>query len=633
MPTRRNIGLLGLLIVAVLSGFAGTAHPASNSILIQMSVASVTSLDASGCPTGQAGVTNFGTVLPATSAITTGDCVVQYGSSNDTASLRLGQVDRYGSAMYRASSGVLDTTYDGSSGTADGDVTFTVSGLLPTIADGLQLPGGSTLLVGSLPSAPHRQLLVMKFRADGTLDPDFDGDSGTGNGVVTFDHYNDHDDGETVIVDSAGRILLGGSAHLPASAQRDIVVTRLLADGRLDTSFGGGTGRVRYSTNGTIGAGSNVDGARGLAIAPDGRIVVVGYGCNGSPCSYALRLLADGTLDPSFDGPQGNGNGWAVISSAGGPELTDVAVLADGSIVTFGRRTGPAEIELTKLLAADGSRDPAFDGASGTGNGQVLIDVPGAPYEEFRRMVVDSAGRYVLAGSTTYAAQGEALVARILPTGLLDPTFDGDSGSGNGIVQTDLTAGSSSDRLFGLTLQEDGAIVAVGMANGTAKVLRYLEDGRLDPVFDGPSGTSNGMVSLPLAWDGWQTPMYVGQGPDGTLVLSSRSDTVRRIVRLGSATVPDYGSGTWATGDFFGACLLSVAGGAPATGWTAASCPASDATPASWNGVAAGDTTVATTTAGVPATARLRFGIAAAAGRPPGAYRAPIAMTVVAPAI
>ncbi|MCW2928198.1 MAG: hypothetical protein JWM86_2166 [Thermoleophilia bacterium] len=86
-----------ILVAAVLG--AGGAHGATSSTVVSADVPSATSLSTLGCPPNSAGVTDFGIVVPGTVTQTTADCTVTFGSSNDTASLRVTQADGTGSAM------------------------------------------------------------------------------------------------------------------------------------------------------------------------------------------------------------------------------------------------------------------------------------------------------------------------------------------------------------------------------------------------------------------------------------------------------------------------------------------------------------------------------------------------------
>jgi uncharacterized delta-60 repeat protein len=82
-------------------------------------------------------------------------------------------------------------------------------------------------------------------------------------------------------------------------------------------------------------------------------------------------------------------------------------------------------------------------------------------------------------GKTTNDADG--VLVRYNPDGSLDSTLGGD-----GIQTTSL--GSSADSFWDLAVQADQKIVAAGLVvgnNGQMLVARYLPDGSLDPSFDG----------------------------------------------------------------------------------------------------------------------------------------------------
>ena len=88
------------LVVAIASAFVAASAPAAtSSTVVTMTVPSATYVNAGGCLPGVAGKTSSGTVLPGTSAVTTTDCVVEFGSSNDTSMLRMFQSDAGGDAM------------------------------------------------------------------------------------------------------------------------------------------------------------------------------------------------------------------------------------------------------------------------------------------------------------------------------------------------------------------------------------------------------------------------------------------------------------------------------------------------------------------------------------------------------
>src|SRR5262249_43260585 len=129
------------------------------------------------------------------------------------------------------------------------------------------------------------------FNADGTPDTAF----GTGGKAALPDNVPG-----TLTATPDGGIIYAGL--LPSgSATADIVVVRLTPAGQPDPAVG---------TGGTATMGFNVrpggDNPTDLAVAPDGRIVLVGATGNGGipPTGMsefaAARLTADGKLDPTF---------------------------------------------------------------------------------------------------------------------------------------------------------------------------------------------------------------------------------------------------------------------------------------------------------------------------------------------
>ena len=103
--------------------------------------------------------------------------------------------------------------------------------------------------------------------------------------------------------------------------------------GSLDTTFAAGNGKI-----GNLAIGTGNDNANAVAVQPDGKIVLAGYCGNGSNVDVCVaRLNADGTLDTSFDGPGGSGNGKFLLPiGTGNDNANAVAVQPDGKIVLAG---------------------------------------------------------------------------------------------------------------------------------------------------------------------------------------------------------------------------------------------------------------------------------------------------------
>jgi uncharacterized delta-60 repeat protein len=182
----------------------------------------------------------------------------------------------------------------------------------------------------------------------------------------------------------------------------------------------------------------------------------------------AAAHAAPGALDPSF------GSGGSVLTDAGTVMVHGMKVQPDGKLVTLDSGYDPTLFHRVRRFLPDGSPDPSFGG--GDGAAQPLV----APAFWARELTLQPDGKIVIAG---YSADDYA-VARLMPDGSLDPSFDGDSGSGNGIVKTPMTP--SFDDPAGVAVDQQGRIVVAGKT-GTddVGVARYLPDGKLDKSLAG----------------------------------------------------------------------------------------------------------------------------------------------------
>lgn len=142
----------------------------------------------------------------------------------------------------------------------------------------------------SSPSLSSKQdLLLLRMDVDLQLDPTFGQQ-----GVV---HYNgpkkENDKGFGVVVQPDGKVIACGAVII--NGKEDMLVARFNPDGSIDNSFG---------TKGSFIWSSPLDEsdyANGLALQPDGRIVVTGAASTTAKAYMTtLRLLPNGTLDSTF---------------------------------------------------------------------------------------------------------------------------------------------------------------------------------------------------------------------------------------------------------------------------------------------------------------------------------------------
>lgn len=188
----------------------------------------------------------------------------------------------------------------------------------------------------------------------------------------------------------------------------------------MDNTFGTG-GKVQVTTMGSS-QGS------GLAIQPDGKILVAGYSVSVNQAVPGItRLLANGTIDNSF-GTQGK-----ILLPLSDPQsginYTDLAIQADGKIVLCGTiwhyTAGVKEI-ITWRVNANGTTDITY----GT-NGTVFETVGSYSNCGANAVKIQSDGKIVVGGYyQTGASDSSFLVIRYNANGTHDNTFAGNGRAG-----------------------------------------------------------------------------------------------------------------------------------------------------------------------------------------------------------
>jgi uncharacterized delta-60 repeat protein len=312
---------------------------------------------------------------------------------------------------------------------------------------GKQAGTGALLLIVLLALAP-----TASSAAPGDLDPSF----GSAGKVVT-DFGGTYGGASAVAVQPDGKIVVAGNTGNLYEA-RSFAVARYNPDGSLDDSFSG-DGMQTTDVGGGFGSGGH-----GLAVQPDGKIVVVGVGGGvGIEQAVVVRYSADGSLDPTF-----STDGRTTLDFL---QASAVTVQPDGKVVVGGGNpffTG-SSYGIARLTSS-GDLDPTF-----SEDGKQTLSITGA-WESVQAIKLDSAGRIVTGGRT----DSDWGLLRLTPNGDLDPTFSGD-----GKQTTDFGGiyENGGDNITGLAIHPDGRIIGVGWKSGTSLLARYGSDGTLDPGF------------------------------------------------------------------------------------------------------------------------------------------------------
>lgn len=353
--------------------------------------------------------------------------------------------------------------------------------------------------------------------AAGDLDPTFSGD-----GKVTTD-FGATEGAQDLAIQNNGKIVIVGNA---TTSSEDFAVTRYNADGTLDSSFSD-DGKVTTDfftvplipiPGASIFSGS--DHAQGVAIQPNGKIVVVGGTATRDNSDFAIaRYNMNGELDSTFDGD------GKVITDFGGQveSAHDVSIQADGKIVVVGT---PYTDFAVARYNPDGSLDSDTDvtpGSSFDNDGKVTTDFGSA--EQAFSVALQADGKIVAAGELAYVARGQDFaLARYNTDGSLDPTFGGD-----GKVTVDL---GGVEILRAIALQTSGKILAAGVfvsgsTRTSAIVARYNANGTLDggPEDSTPADSfgNGGIVTTRFGEFGEATDLAL-QG-DGKVVIAGSTSS------------------------------------------------------------------------------------------------------------
>lgn len=331
----------------------------------------------------------------------------------------------------------------------------------------LPLPDGSILFGGRFVNAPPGGSADVNRRGILRVSATGAPNPGFGGGVAAF--ANEGPAGSPGAVHALalqpdGRILVAGEFTSFTGIPRSRIL-RLLADGTLDTSFDPGAG-----ANAAIHA---------VLLQPDGRILIGGeftsYG--GSPRRHLARLNADGTRDADFTGPD-----FATTAGSGVRTLarqSDGKILAGGNFTFAGR---PARSGLCRLLNS-GTPDAGFDGlldgahaAGDTGAGRTVL-----------ALAVQPDGRILVAGDfSAFNGAPRGGLARLEANGALDASF----------------TPTSDGACHAVALRADGRILVGGtftQFNSIARrnLVRLTAAGALDPVY---TADYDGTVTALAAW-------------------------------------------------------------------------------------------------------------------------------------
>ena len=473
--------------------------------------------------------------------------------------------------------GTLDTSFGGGDGFLDIDV----AGRFDISYETIIQPDGKILIGGWSQDADGIDFTVARLNTDGTLDSSFGG----GDGIATTPIGTATDWATGMTLQADGRIVLTGYSQ--TGTDRDIAVVRYNADGSLDTSFGGGDGIVvtslgtgldqayqvatqsdgklivvgqtasatvvlRYNTDGTLDstfADSGVheldladgdESARGVSIDPDDKIVVFGQAMLDANQQLTLvRLNADGSPDTGFDSfnndrPTYTENGTPVVLD-GTVEVFDAELSDgdnfDGSTLTLVRNLGPHSDDVYSAAVA-GTLNALTEGGSlvvdSTTIGTITTNSAGTLVLTFNsnatNALVNSAMQQI-----AYSNSSEAPPASVQ----IDWTFnDGNTADAQGTGPSESAIGSTTVDIIAVN---DAPVISDGpdtstlletnaglTDNGTLTVTDADETDTVTASVDSVVVTGTGSTSVPAGLNNAAIKAFLTVNP--TEILDEHAD-------------------------------------------------------------------------------------------------------------
>ncbi len=354
-------------------------------------------------------------------------------------------------------------------------------------------PDGKILVAGSANNGANLDFAVVRFNADGALDPGF----GTNGQLSTsFAYFNqDYNDiANALALQPDGKILVAGKAQLYGYYSNfDFAVARYTADGVLDTSFhGNGKNTVQFNNK-------NAE-AYSIVVQPDGKIVLAGVAADGAKNTFAMaRLIENGNLDPTF-----GQSGLQTTSIGSSNAVSFSAILQpDGNIVLAGYAFNGSDND---CALARYDSDGYLDNQFGT-NGTRTIDLKSRSNNFINSIAIQPDGKIIAAGVSNTGERESMTLARYTPGGALDAGF-----GAAGVLKTTVNYGAVA-----VALQADGKIVTTN----SESILRYLPDGTPDSSF-----ANNGVSSPNFYIDA------LAIQPDGKIVAGGAGDDGFSIMRF-----------------------------------------------------------------------------------------------------
>ncbi|MBL0164512.1 MAG: hypothetical protein IPP82_12955 [Xanthomonadales bacterium] len=267
----------------------------------------------------------------------------------------------------------------------------------------------------------------------------------------------------------------------------------LAVDGLLDSSFG------IFSSGRNVAApdqgGTNSDKLADVLVGADGAVFLVGTteGSGGTSRYSITKMTANGILDNSF------GTNGTVLSGLTSVVANRARLDSAGNILIAGSRGFSGMDRDFSLCRYNQLGQPVNFSALTSHCLTVAFDVSGGNLTDVANdVIVEPSGKIVLAGIAGFSATRDlAAVARLMPDGTLDTTFNTDG------KNTEQATIGKLNHFNAIAVQPDGKYIAVGetgdptLPDGTAALFsRLTTSGNFDPSYNSGAGYSTYSINI-----------------------------------------------------------------------------------------------------------------------------------------
>ncbi len=343
------------------------------------------------------------------------------------------------------SNGTLDNTFgtNGQVQTPFGNDTVVDIHSIVIQPDG-KIIGGGSYGPGVLFSYPQRNLFLIRYNTNGTIDPTF------GNGGYTQVNVSNGIFGDVIkniALQPDGKIVACGVANAGNNPNYhyDFMTARFTASGALDNTFGTGGFVI-------TDLGNEIEYATSVIVQPDNKILVAGTFAAPTYAYVVLRYESTGVLDNSF-ATNGRFN-----TTFGSNDICNAMVLqTNGSIVLNGSATQGSlnGIGMVRITSAG-----VLDNSFGTG-GKFFHNINGNLTSGYG-LLLQPDGKLISCGSVNAATYDFALT-RVNSNGTIDNSF-----GTNGDATFDFAA--AVDESYAMAFQPDLKIIVAGIATTSSGI-------------------------------------------------------------------------------------------------------------------------------------------------------------------